>query len=217
MAKAISGIPVIQSFVISDGSTINLHRRWEIWKDDFTLYTTTSGITQDSEKLALLLHIRGTKVKEIYRTVKDSQDKFDDVVHKLDVHFTPKKNLSYGRYSFKICKQKPDEDCSVYATRLKRMSATCEYKNLNTEVIDQFIVSCKYTKMREKLLLEQDLALAKLVDVCRNMESVKIQAKEIDDGTKESVSSNRKPPKKIGKKNFVKPQNTEKSCYKCGE
>ena len=106
MAKAISGIPVIQTFVISDGSTINLHRRWEIWKDDFTLYTTTSGITQDSEKLALLLHIRGTKVKEIYRTVKDSQDKFDDVVHKLDVHFTPKKNLSYGRYSFKICKQK---------------------------------------------------------------------------------------------------------------
>ena len=71
--------------------------------------------------------------------------------------------------------------------------------------------------MREKLLLEQDLALAKLVDVCRNMESVKIQAKEIDDGTKESVSSNRKPPKKIGKKNLVKPQNTEKSCYKCGE
>ena len=54
-----------------------------------TLYTTASEITQDSLKLALLLHIGGTKVKWIYRTVKDSQDKYDDVAGKLDVHFTP--------------------------------------------------------------------------------------------------------------------------------
>ena len=72
MAKAISGIPFIEPFVISNGSTANLHRRWEIWKDDFTLYTTASGITKDSQKLALLLHIGGTEVKEIYRTMKDS-------------------------------------------------------------------------------------------------------------------------------------------------
>ena len=58
--------------------------------------------------------------------------------------------------------------------------------------------------MREKLLLEQDLTLAKLVDICWNMESVKIQAKEMDDRNKESVSSNRKPPKKIEKWNLVK-------------
>ena len=100
MAKAISAILVIEPFVISNGSTTNLHRRWEIWKDDFILYITASEITQDSQKLALLLHIGRTEVKEIYRTMKDSQDKYVDVVHKLNVHFIPKKNLSYGRYSF---------------------------------------------------------------------------------------------------------------------
>ena len=110
--------------------------------------------------------------------MKDSRDKYEDVVHKLNVHFTPKKNLSYERYSFKICKQRPDEDCSAYITRLKRMGKTCEYENLNTEVKDQFIMSCKSTKMREKLLLEQDLTLAKLVDICRNMELVKFKPKK---------------------------------------
>ena len=149
--------------------------------------------------------------------MKDSQDKYDDVVHKLNVHFIPKKNLSYECYSFKICKQRSDEDCSAYMTRLKRMGETCEYKNPNTEVKDQFIMSCKSTKMREKLLLEQDLTLAKLVDICRNMESVKFQAKEMDDGNKENISSNRKPPKTFGKRNLVQPENTEKSCYKCRE
>ena len=97
------------------------------------------------------------------------------------------------------------------------MGESCEYENLNTEVKDQIIMSCKSTKMREKILLEQDLTLAKLVDICRNMKSVKIQAKEMDDGNKESVSSNRKSPKKFGKRSLVKLQNTEKSCYKCGE
>ena len=57
----------------------------------FTLYTTVSGTTQDSQKLVLLLHIGRTKVKEIYRTMKGSQDKYDDVVNKLDAHFTTKK------------------------------------------------------------------------------------------------------------------------------
>ena len=63
---------------------------------------------------------------------------------------------------------------------------------------------CKSKEMRGKLLLEQDLTLTKLVDICQNLESVKIQAKEMDDGKEESVSSNRKPPKKSGKPNLVK-------------
>ena len=39
----------------------------------------------------------------------------------------------------------------------------------------------------------------------------------MDDGNKESVASNRKPSKKSGKRNLVKSQLTEKSCYKWGE
>ena len=57
IAKAISGIP----FLIPDGSATNLHSRWEIWKDDFTLYTTASGITQDSQKLALFLQMERSR------------------------------------------------------------------------------------------------------------------------------------------------------------
>ena len=115
--KAISGIPVIELFAMLDGSTKNLNHCWEIWKYDFTLYKTASGITQDSQKLALWLYIGGTEVKEIYRTVKDSQGKYDDVVCKFDLNFTLNKTLSYECYSFKICKEKPGGECSAYITR----------------------------------------------------------------------------------------------------
>ena len=49
------------------------------------------------------------------------------------------------------------------------MAETCEYENLNTEIKDQFIMSCKSERMREKLSLEQDLTLTKLVDIRRNI------------------------------------------------
>ena len=62
--------------------------------------------------------------------MKDSQDKYVDVVRKLDVHFTPKKNLSHERYTFKIFEQKPDEDCSAHITCLKRMGKTVSTENL---------------------------------------------------------------------------------------
>ena len=63
MTKVISGILVIEPFITSYGSATNIHCCWEIWKDDFTPYTTASGITQDLLKLALLLHVGGTKIK----------------------------------------------------------------------------------------------------------------------------------------------------------
>ena len=49
------------------------------------------------------------------------------------------------------------------------MEETCEYENLNTEVKYQFAMPYKSKKMREKLLLPQDLTLTKLADICRNM------------------------------------------------
>ena len=63
------------------------------------------------------------------------------------------------------------------------MNETHDYGNLDTEIKDQFIMSCKSKKMREKLILEQDLTLTKLADICWNMESVKLETKEKDDGT----------------------------------
>ena len=91
--------------------------------------------------------------------------------------------MSYECYSFKICKQKLGGECSAYITHLERMNETHDYGNLDTEIKDQFIMSCKSKKMREKLILEQDLTLTKLADICWNMESVKLETKEKDDGT----------------------------------
>lgn len=57
------------------GEAHNLSQRWKRWKRAFDLYVTGKGISNDAQKRALLLHVAGMDVQEIYFTLAgDSED-----------------------------------------------------------------------------------------------------------------------------------------------
>ena len=70
MAKAISNLPGIEQFIINENGTISIDKRWEIWRVDFELYQMATGVTQEAQKKALLLHLAGKDIKEIYKLLK---------------------------------------------------------------------------------------------------------------------------------------------------
>ena len=81
MAKALNNIPAVESFTVGKSNTGNLSKKWDVWKDDFTLFVVASGITNTDQKKALLLHMAGKEVKEIYRSLKtDTVDTFEEVL-----------------------------------------------------------------------------------------------------------------------------------------
>lgn len=47
---------------------------------------------------ALLLHLAGDRVHDIYDTLATDTDKYVDVKEKLKMYFTPKKSLVSGEY-----------------------------------------------------------------------------------------------------------------------
>ena len=56
MAKAINLNPV-EPFVIEDGESQNLFRRFEIWLEELEIYVVASGITNKDQKIFyILLH-----------------------------------------------------------------------------------------------------------------------------------------------------------------
>ena len=180
MAKPIGNIPAIEPFVVEDNLSTNLDKKWSIWKDDLELFLVASGISQDAQKKALLLHLRGKDLKEIYRSLQATEDKYEDVITKLDNYFRPKKNVTYERYLFKQTKQKSEESSSSFVTRLRRLAETCEFTNVDVEIKDQFIVMCRSTALKKKLLRESELTLSKLLDIARSDETARIQASDMD-------------------------------------
>ena len=57
--------------------TQNLDKKWGNWREDFSVYLLAPGITQEAQKKALLLHLPGKQVKEIYNTLKEETDGFE--------------------------------------------------------------------------------------------------------------------------------------------
>lgn len=71
--------------------------RWKRWKRAFNLYVALKGVTNEGQKVALLLHSGDTELQEIYYTrVSEDQDtSFNDCVAVLDNYFTPKANVPF--------------------------------------------------------------------------------------------------------------------------
>ena len=140
MAKVFDNIPVIEQFVVDKSQSTNLAKKWDTWLEGFKLFITASGITNVEQKKAMLLHMAGKEVREIYRAMPPNadaqEDNYEAVVRKLDEYFKPKKNLSYERYVFKKAEQLEEEDTASYITRLRRLAESCEYTDSSIPYVD---------------------------------------------------------------------------------
>ena len=105
MAKPIN-IPCLEPFIIEINTSSNFDKLWIRWREDLELFLMASGITSDDQKKALLLHLRGSNIKEIYRGIQQTGDKYKDTIIRLDEYFKPKNNKTYERYLFQTNKTK---------------------------------------------------------------------------------------------------------------
>lgn len=67
---------------------------------------------------ALLLHLAGERVHEIYDTLAGEEDDYTDTKTKLDGYFSLKKNTQYLMYKFREAMQQTDETLNTYHTTL---------------------------------------------------------------------------------------------------
>ena len=67
---------------------------WTKWVQRFKNYTTAVNITGDARLKALLLHLAGERVHDIYESLADEGDKYADVKARLETYFTPQEEHS---------------------------------------------------------------------------------------------------------------------------
>ena len=120
----------------------NLDRRWKLYREEVEIFLTASGITNDNQKRAVLLHVSGKQVRDIFNTLSDVGTTYQEACERLVEYFLPKKNIIYERWQFHNAKQNSDEQTLTYVTRLKTLCETCEYHKPEEEVRDQFVFSC---------------------------------------------------------------------------
>ena len=99
---------------------------------------------------------------------------------KLDQYFKPKKNITYERYILTTIKQNEEESTVSFVTRLQKQAEYCAFPDIAEAVnLYQFVSPCHSIKLKQKLLKDRKMSIEKCVEIGRNMEISKQQAKEI--------------------------------------
>ena len=179
----------------------------------FENYTTAVNITGDARLKALLLHLAGERVHDIYDTLADEGDKYADVKARLETYFTPKKNTQYQVYMFRKAVQLPGENLDTYCTRLRMLAKNCEFADTDKEIKAQLIQSCTSTRLRRRALREPDKGLDDLLDHGRSLELSEQQAagmEQTDTASVNVIQQNWRPSQYTGR---GKPSN---NCRNCG-
>lgn len=208
MAKVID-LPAIQPFSVAETSSLAV--RWEKWKKSLDYYIRASGITDQKQKRAILLHLAGPDVQDIFETLNDTGDDYKTALEKLNEHFQPCKNIPFERHVFRQAFQAPDESIDAFVTRLRTLSKTCQFvDNVSQEMIrDQVIEKCTSTALRRRLLREKDLTLQTLLSLGRAFEQSERQASNIEHNFDSSTHLNA-----IGDNSNSRPQTSQESAEK---
>ena len=167
-----------------DRNTLGL--RWKRWLIAFELFADGKGLILNEEnannrqrRRALLLHLAGTDVQDIFYTLPDTGDAKDykKAVDALNAYFVPKVDTTYARHCFRQLTQAPGETIRQFATRLRRAAKDCGYgADTDNQIRDEILCKCTSTYIKRKLLEEgQGLNLEKALEIAENCEKVDTQ------------------------------------------
>ena len=214
-----------------DQNTLGL--RWKRWLTAFELFADGKGLILNEENVnnrqrrrALLLHLAGTDVQDIFSTPPNTGDAKDykKAVDALNAYFVPQVNTMYARHCFRQLTQAPGETIRQFATRLRRAVKDCSYgEDTDNQIRDEILCKCSNTYIKRKLLEEgRGLTLAKALEIAENCEKVDTQLAAMSLERKEEnpavIRRIRETRRGSGQKNQSRDphKDLEPTCYRCG-
>ena len=138
----------------------------------FYLTATEKDNKDDQIKTSMLLTCTGQKVREIYKTF--SFDSTNDEM-KLEPVLN---NATILRHTFFTYRKLEGHSFHNFVTKLKKLSAECEFKNLQDSLIKDMIV-CGTNAFHERLLRESDLTLSSAISAGHAAEKTRKHACKI--------------------------------------
>ena len=190
--------------------------KWKLWVADFGTFLVANDITDPKRQRAMLLFMAGPRVRDIFRHLPDTgdDDDFDAALVKLNEYFEPQKNRVYEVYKFRQAKQQPQKTIDQYHTRLRALGETCEFHDIDFEIILQIVLHGTSSRLRKQALRDNKITLKNLLLVGRQEEMSKFQAAAIEGKETEEISYCQK--KRSTNQRNIHPGSTGKTCNNCG-
>ena len=173
-----------------DSDITMVSTRWQKWLRAFEYLIVGRDITKPEQKKALLLHLAGGEVQDIFETLGDTQDEevdpYQDAIDKLNEYFIPQKNLTYERHIFRSIKQGHNEAIDQFVTKLRQQAKFCDFMDIEDQIKDQIVDGCIDSDLRKKILEKGDNV--KLPEVLKIAQAREISNQQIKSFSEVSVN-----------------------------
>ena len=165
---------------------------WSLYAQRFHHFLLANGITEESQKLHLLLALIGNLTFRLLTNLvaprQPGELTFKEALTELESHFKPKHVKIAKRFRFYKRNQQPGETMSEYVAELRRLATTCEFRMfLNKALCDRLVCGLREEAMQRQLLAEPSLDLKKACELAQGMEAANRNAKEIQAKGSESL------------------------------
>lgn len=187
-----TALPSFEKFPVFADDSAGI--RWKKWIAKFENLLGALDITSDARKKALLLHYCGEDVYDIYDAFSDAQkgvgatttvgendvpNEYPTLKQSLENYFNPKQNPAFEVFKFRQSVQLQGESIDTYHTRLRTLAATCEFPNVDKEILMQILHGCTSQRLRRRALRD-NFTLEKVLSEARSYELSDKQANEIE-------------------------------------
>ena len=217
MAVKNLNLPSFPPFNCTGEDTSVLFSSWKRYIKRFNLLCNSLVVTDDKQKLSMLLTLCGDEAYEIYENIvpQDEEKTFADVVKAFENHFKPQVNLSYETFLFRKMSQREDETTQQYYVRLHEQALKCEFADKEKEIKQQIELSTNSSKLRKYSFQNPGKTLSELLTIAKTFETMKIHTEEIE---KQSEDINKISKRKLASNtsNYREQTSERRTCYRCG-
>ena len=190
----------------------DLYSEWKHWSSAFEIYSIASDQQKKDAAVqrATMLHCLGPAVQCIFNTLPGEHKSLEEAKTALNGYFASKRNMVAERYKVRSRAQKADELFDAYLMSLRELVKSCDFGTLEEMIQDQIVEKCSSQTLKQKLLQQEDLDLAKTVRIKRNAETAVQEARLLSQGTREN-------PIQIDHVHASRGSQAKTfSCYRCG-
>ena len=153
-----------------------------IIEDDIVDATEAEQHTQKLTKQrrrALLLHLAGTDVQDIFSTLPDTGERhqYEQAITAFNKYFVPQVNSTHARHAFHELQPRDGELTQQFVTRLKKAAVDCEYgTEVDNNIRDAILWKCPSNYIKRHLLEEgSGLTLTRTIEIATQCEKIDAQ------------------------------------------
>ena len=214
MAVANLNLPAFPTFDLTEKNTLKM--QWNKYLKRFNTLCKAIDVTNDGQKLLMLLMYIGNEMYEIYKNIITVEEPtLVQVNAAFEAHFALTSNKCY---LFHQLKQWQDETIHDFYICLKEQGQKCGFTDLSLEIKQQVELATCSNELQCYSFQNPNKSLSKLLTIAKSFEDMKIYVDKVEKPDAQSVNALRWTPHRSGKNGNLNRRgmsNNNKTCFWC--